>query len=69
MIEHFLNKIPSTDVSLEDFPYLEKYFNYVVYEISSNIKNKSLPVPKFHIKDSPFYESLFIEHNDGSDIV
>ena len=69
MIDYFIRKIPSCDVSFEDFPYLKKYFSYIISEVIEVLNSKEIPPPKFAIRDTPYLESQFLESDEDGVVV
>lgn len=69
MIDYFIRRIPSCNVSFEDFPYLEDYYSYIVSEVFDALQDKDIPLPKFIVRDTPFLESQFLESDEDSIVV
>lgn len=68
-IEHYINELPSCDVSIEDFPYLESYFEYILEQSTKGFRLPDYHAPKLIIKDTPYSESHLIEYDDGSIVI
>lgn len=69
MIEYILRGIPSRNVSLDDFPYLNEYFEYATNKILKTIDSEKISRPNLVIKDTPYLESHFLDLNGDGFIV
>lgn len=68
MIDTYVNELPSCEVSIHDFPYLQGYYEYVLEESTEGFKIPNYRRPELVIKDTPYSESHFIE-NDSKNII